>query len=855
MEVNKSQIVHEKRYDIVIVGGGPSTISFLSYIIKNNKEQIFSNTSILIVDKTENFGSGCLGKYGINSNTSGEGFLRLLSYPEEKNESKLNLSPNKKISQDKNLSSERNNIKINSKKEVFNGKYMPLPIFQEFYNCSAVQTLLSYGSRPAPLSLIGLFFDCLGNFILEYIFKHYKKNIFQSKTEVLSVKIMSNDEFSISLKNSNNIEFQIKARVLILANGGKPSVNSKYVKEINKVININDFYTSDYVLQEHGYKKLINNLKSKKDKKVFIVGGGHSGFSIAWILLHGPANYKLFGKDYCGKKNICQNCANCNFNCCSELQNINKNEEEQISIKTTKISTNAVLSNNNQNTLNKFCTNDCFGKVNDKQWMCDQTDTKENLNKDPKSKYYTDKEREKLEITILYRKQIRVYYHTEDEARIDDYTDYEKTKAVNKSGNVYPFIGIRGDGKELYRNIIKGKEKKVKLIQSENWESQKNFLTSGNILIWACGYETNNILFKDFRNTQIEFKNSDEGNTCEVDKELRIIDKLKNPIKNLFGIGQGYSTFSTEIVDGKKAKADAVNLYNTHIAKKLFKSIDSVFSNIKHSESNNNHHKINFGNEPLSSGSLNNILKNTKNDKPINVVLNLNMKERYQNNLNSNIIKNPIGENNSKMILNNNVSHQNKEQYNLKNSYIIKQSERIKLDSKSKFLNNSSSYLNINQPNTNNKPLKDANSNNISNNISNYDFYKQKIPEKPNILAKSLKLNENIYTSYYQHLNKPEKNQQVNNALVNEYNANQNNRLGVGKFSFLPKKSSITALNYQKKYNNKENHNDFGKRDLKEKLSPSKTKIEILNYNGTPNNIFISKKQSFDKKTFSNKIF
>lgn len=35
---------------------------------------------------------------------------------------------------------------------------------------------------------------------------------------------------------------------------------------------------------------MVEKINEKKMKKIVIIGGSHSGFSAAWMLLHGPAD-------------------------------------------------------------------------------------------------------------------------------------------------------------------------------------------------------------------------------------------------------------------------------------------------------------------------------------------------------------------------------------------------------------------------------------------------------------------------------------------------------------------------------------------------------------------------------------
>lgn len=109
-----------KKFDFVFIGGGPSTLSFLCYIYQHNlNDKIFNSSNLLIIESNENFGSGCLGNYGINSNTSGEGFPRLICQAEKKEKYiKEGLSPTKKKIMPSENYNEKDYIKNLKKKSV-----------------------------------------------------------------------------------------------------------------------------------------------------------------------------------------------------------------------------------------------------------------------------------------------------------------------------------------------------------------------------------------------------------------------------------------------------------------------------------------------------------------------------------------------------------------------------------------------------------------------------------------------------------------------------------------------------------------------------------------------------------------
>ena len=109
--------------------------------------------------------------------------------------------------------------------------FRPSLIFSEIFNSSCVQTLLKIGNRPAPLTLVGYYLDCLGNFLVDYINSKYNKNILLNKAEVKQIKIFNNQEFGIlSTRNSEteNNKILIKAKYLVIATGGKQDENNPY---------------------------------------------------------------------------------------------------------------------------------------------------------------------------------------------------------------------------------------------------------------------------------------------------------------------------------------------------------------------------------------------------------------------------------------------------------------------------------------------------------------------------------------------------------------------------------------------------------------------------------------------------
>lgn len=490
-------------FDLVFIGAGPATVSYFSYLYKNNLQELILNRKILIIEKGSTFGSGCLGKYGINSNTSAEGFVRLIcqGVDNEKDDNSA-LSPGKLKGQ------------TPMKKEL-----VPLNCFKVIYNHLATQTLLQIGSKVAPLVLIAEFLQLVGNYICAMASKAFGQNIFCGLTEVTRIlEIKQPVEYEVTIVK-NSIKKILRAKIVIMACGAEMKLNLELRSNLLKYIPEDKIILSDNFLQEDSFIRLYNFLKSRRTKKVVIIGGSHSGFSCAWLLLNGFSSKKTSIVSKCH-----QTLKSCD--CCTP--------------------TNCL----------------CLGEVQNLSW-----------------KPFEFEELDNLEIEILYRDLIKVYYSSEREAIKDGYTLYDASKAVNKNSNVYPFIGIRSDAKELYRSIVNKHERRVKLIKCETKESLHERIKDACCVIYAGGYTTTQIpIYTNNYKDKIELFNED-GGTCEVGKDLCVLNSEKRPLKQLYGIGQGFATFSIEVLrNGKKAKADSVNLYNTSTAKKLYKAVHEVLT-------------------------------------------------------------------------------------------------------------------------------------------------------------------------------------------------------------------------------------------------------------------------------------
>lgn len=150
------------------------------------------------------FGGGDLQFYGINSNTSANGFMKC-TYKRvevvEKQSPSKSLSPNKKqpsklkksdddddgfgdSSSEFAEDSERDD---NKKEEVSTRvEFHALNPFKEFYKCTPLYNCMSqYGQNIVPLSMVGQFLNFAGNHLLHYIKSVLRKKVFYANHQVV----------------------------------------------------------------------------------------------------------------------------------------------------------------------------------------------------------------------------------------------------------------------------------------------------------------------------------------------------------------------------------------------------------------------------------------------------------------------------------------------------------------------------------------------------------------------------------------------------------------------------------------------------------------------------------------------
>jgi len=147
-------------------------------------------------------------------------------------------------------------------------------------------------------------------------------------------------------------------------------------------------------------------------------------------------------------------------------------------------------------------------------------------------------------IKILYRNKVKVYFSSVKEAKKHNYTSYNPRVYHKPEGFIYGYTGLRGDAKDLYMAL--DKEKRVELIQSETIEDQGKYIEKADLVIWACGYQTNEIPLYDQKGEKIKLSTQEIVNgksTCQYDANFKckpIVEDAKGVVANTLVSGIAY---------------------------------------------------------------------------------------------------------------------------------------------------------------------------------------------------------------------------------------------------------------------------------------------------------------------------
>ena len=197
------------------------------------------------------------------------------------------------------------------------------------------------------------------------------------------------------------------------------------------------------------------------------------------------------------------------------------------------------------------------------------------------------------EIKILYRDKIRVFFKNQRAADEMNYHEYDKEKFKHgKDGYIYSFTGLRGDAKQLYGDIKSGKERRVQLVKAETPGAQAGYVKEADLVIWACGYQTNNIPIFDHNKKELVLSQRVPNTQFDVDGKCRVMLSDGNVLNKVFACGVGFPVRTKDGLIGQKdqinnPRADSFSLYMNAVGDQLLKNLlpkKKLAANTQHKE-------------------------------------------------------------------------------------------------------------------------------------------------------------------------------------------------------------------------------------------------------------------------------
>lgn len=238
-------------YENVIIGGGPAGTGLLLKALKDGPGNKFLESRTAVVEKSSFLVKGSITQYAVNSDTFSDVFLECLD----------------------GATSESINIK-KLKHEI--------------------DKIKSFKGQSIPLKNLDIYYQKLGDLLKAYL-ESEKKCEFFMNSKVTKIMKLDNGTFRIFIEGQKDT---LVSRRVIIATGGTPK-NVSHDTLFSRTISLKKFSKkiihSDALLKSGIPEDLSQELTNKS--KVVILGGSHSAFSAAHLLLNSGTGLSLNAGD------------------------------------------------------------------------------------------------------------------------------------------------------------------------------------------------------------------------------------------------------------------------------------------------------------------------------------------------------------------------------------------------------------------------------------------------------------------------------------------------------------------------------------------------------------------------------
>lgn len=229
----------------LILGAGPGGTGPLVWAAQNGLLNDWLASGVTIFDRRETIG-GTLGRYIINSDSLGTAYLECLDAP--------------------------------AARELF------APMRHE----AATHDMEPYRYGLPPLSLVDRYLHRLGALLREIVSRHPASE-FRPGVKVRALHLRNGETIAAEVVESDGSTSFVEARTAIMALGGRQDMSLYLAAQLLPGVRLADaeldkVMPSDALLTAEGLARAAAILDRAPHRRVAILGGSHSAFSVAWVL-------------------------------------------------------------------------------------------------------------------------------------------------------------------------------------------------------------------------------------------------------------------------------------------------------------------------------------------------------------------------------------------------------------------------------------------------------------------------------------------------------------------------------------------------------------------------------------------
>ncbi len=232
------------KLETIILGAGPAGTGALVWAARNGVLGDWLDAGVAVVEQSDSL-AGTMGRYALNADTLGGTFLECLDGPR-------------------------------CEPELIALRRDPLTI-----------ALSSWRDRLPPLELAGRFLDRLG-VALRAMFERHPRSLLLTSTTARQLKRRRDGTVTATIEHRGERR-EIAARSAVMALGGVQQATWSQI-EIAPGVHLGRWrrkmLESDTLLARGGAELAARRLAGRHEPRAAIIGGAHSAFSSAWLLLH-----------------------------------------------------------------------------------------------------------------------------------------------------------------------------------------------------------------------------------------------------------------------------------------------------------------------------------------------------------------------------------------------------------------------------------------------------------------------------------------------------------------------------------------------------------------------------------------